>query len=184
MDRRIIKTKKAIRKAFAILIKQKTVENISVTELTNLADIDRRTFYLHYNTIMDIVLEIENEVITELNQQIGKNKNFKITDFFDCLDSIIIKNYDFFKCISSEANRYRMQIICARNLASLLESVFYVDSGLDKDIFDYYCEYVTTGITAIYIKWLTVANEISIDKLREIAITAVKDGWKMITKEN
>ena len=52
-DRRVEKTKQAMRHAFVELLKRKPYNAITISELTREADIDRRTFYLHYESIED-----------------------------------------------------------------------------------------------------------------------------------
>ncbi len=47
-DRRVRKTKKAIQDAYFRLLEKKRTEKITVAEITREADIDRKTFYLHY----------------------------------------------------------------------------------------------------------------------------------------
>lgn len=55
MDLRIKKTKRAIRSAFAELIKEKPMEKITVKEIAELAEINKTTFYAHYETVYDLV---------------------------------------------------------------------------------------------------------------------------------
>lgn len=184
MDRRIIKTKRAIRNAFSDLIKEKDIDKITITELTERADIDRRTFYFHYNTIMDIVMEIEKEVIQSLNEKFCEKVNgFEIHDFFSALNSIVFENYDVIKCVTHTTN-YRLHKECSNTLYSTLHKVFYERSGLDSNTFDYYCTYVTAGIMAVYIKWLSTSQNTDLDELCILATNAVKDGWLSITGQN
>ena len=49
MDRRIVKTRKAIRCAFAELLTQKTMQEITIKDIAETADINRKTFYAHYS---------------------------------------------------------------------------------------------------------------------------------------
>lgn len=61
MDLRIVKTKQAIKQAFIELIYETDIHKINVTALTKKAMINRKTFYLHYETIEDLIKEfIEN----------------------------------------------------------------------------------------------------------------------------
>lgn len=55
MDLRIKKTKRAIRSAFAELIKEKPMEKITVKEIAERAEINKTTFYAHYETVYDLV---------------------------------------------------------------------------------------------------------------------------------
>ena len=51
MDLRIEKTRRAIKKAFLALLCVKRLEQITVKELCAAADINRATFYAHYDTL-------------------------------------------------------------------------------------------------------------------------------------
>lgn len=55
IDRRVMKTKNALFEAFDRLTQKKDYAKISVSELAREADIDRKTFYLHYSSIEDMV---------------------------------------------------------------------------------------------------------------------------------
>lgn len=50
-DLRVERTRRAIRDAFIQLAAERDPDRISVTSLTNLAGINRKTFYLHYDSI-------------------------------------------------------------------------------------------------------------------------------------
>ena len=47
-DRRVRKTKRAMTEALASLLEKKPLNEISVREISEIADINRGTFYLHY----------------------------------------------------------------------------------------------------------------------------------------
>lgn len=79
MDLRVLKTEKSIIKAFMELRKKKPVEKITVRELSEIAMINKATFYLHYSDIYELADEIENNIIQE------------IFDELTCLDCILEK---------------------------------------------------------------------------------------------
>ena len=58
VDRRVRKTRQAFRKALLELLEEKPFEKISVTDLTNRADIARITFYKHYKSKEGLLLSI------------------------------------------------------------------------------------------------------------------------------
>ena len=51
MDIRVKKTKRAIQKAFVALLREKPVEKITVKEIAERAEINKTTFYSHYETL-------------------------------------------------------------------------------------------------------------------------------------
>lgn len=65
-DRRVIKTKKAIIKALSELIEEKGFNNITIKDLTEKADINRGTFYLHYEDKYDMLKSIEKDIFEDI----------------------------------------------------------------------------------------------------------------------
>ena len=61
-DLRTKRTKALIRKAFEEMICEMDYEQMTVKELTERATINRKTFYLHYNSLDDLLLEMQNEM--------------------------------------------------------------------------------------------------------------------------
>ena len=71
MDLRVKKTKRAIRSAFYELIKEKPLEKITVTEIAARAEINKTTFYAHYETVYDLVDQLEQEAVGEVISQLN-----------------------------------------------------------------------------------------------------------------
>ncbi|MDE7230040.1 MAG: TetR/AcrR family transcriptional regulator [Oscillospiraceae bacterium] len=63
MDLRVKKTKSAIINSFLQLRSKKPLERITVKELSDLAEINKATFYLHYKDIYDLSESLENELL-------------------------------------------------------------------------------------------------------------------------
>ena len=66
MDMRTKKTNRSIKNAFLQLRARKPVERITVKELSELAEISKATFYLHYQDIFDLSEQMEYEVIQNI----------------------------------------------------------------------------------------------------------------------
>ena len=73
VDRRVRKTKRSLRKALTTLLLQKDLKDISVMELTDLADVNRGTFYLHYRDIYDLYENTENQMLDEFKSIIDRH---------------------------------------------------------------------------------------------------------------
>lgn len=71
VDRRVRKTKKNIRDALTELMREKGVKDITVRELSELADINRGTFYNHYKDVFDLLEQIESEMFEEFSGAIS-----------------------------------------------------------------------------------------------------------------
>ncbi|MDR1117404.1 MAG: TetR/AcrR family transcriptional regulator [Oscillospiraceae bacterium] len=66
-DRRVSRTEKSIRNVFLDLLPQKSIYQITVSEIAALANIGRGTFYAHYTDIFDLLSQIEDEVIENVH---------------------------------------------------------------------------------------------------------------------
>lgn len=55
VDRRVRKTRRQLRECLITLLKEKKVQDITVRELTDMADLNRGTFYLHYKDVFDLL---------------------------------------------------------------------------------------------------------------------------------
>lgn len=71
-DKRIIKTKTALKSALLSLLKIQPMNTISISKLCNTARVDRNTFYCHYNIPEDILKEVLEEhkhtILNEINK--------------------------------------------------------------------------------------------------------------------
>jgi AcrR family transcriptional regulator len=98
-DRRTIRTKKMIRNALSELIEEKGFNDISITDLTKRADINRGTFYLHYTDKYDLLEKVENEVIQEIQEQTKDIDSINLLNI-DALNEplpFMIKLFEYFK---------------------------------------------------------------------------------------
>lgn len=72
-DRRVRKTRTLLQQSLIRLMEEKELQDISVKELADLADINRGTFYLHYTDIYDMLHKIEDELFIEFNDILDRN---------------------------------------------------------------------------------------------------------------
>lgn len=79
MDKRIQKTKYAIKKAFMELRQKKPLEKITVKELCELAYINKSTFYSHYEDIYALSDALEYEMVLEIVSSIPKDLDYNLS---------------------------------------------------------------------------------------------------------
>lgn len=65
-DRRTLRTKKLLRRALLEIIEEKGVEGITVRDLTDRAEINRGTFYLHYQDVPNLLDKLQEEIFAGL----------------------------------------------------------------------------------------------------------------------
>jgi len=81
VDRRIVRTKLAIREALVDLIDEKGFDALSVRDITERADINRGTFYLHYRDKFDLLEQTELGIIQDIEEIILQANSLNLADF-------------------------------------------------------------------------------------------------------
>ncbi|MFY0517917.1 TetR/AcrR family transcriptional regulator [Lysinibacillus sp. UGB7] len=66
-DLRVVKTKQALHNALLTLLGEKPLENISIAEICREAQVNRGTFYLHYDQKEKLFEEYFQEIMADLN---------------------------------------------------------------------------------------------------------------------
>ncbi|MCI8593969.1 MAG: TetR/AcrR family transcriptional regulator [Oscillospiraceae bacterium] len=69
-DRRVRRTRALLRQSLTGLLQEKSLREITVKELTERADVNRGTFYSHYEDLNDMMAQLENELFEEFEQVI------------------------------------------------------------------------------------------------------------------
>ena len=158
-DRRIRKTKQLLRQSFASLLAEKPLEDITVKELTERADITRGTFYCHYKDIYDLKDQIERELFDEFVAVIDgygvdnlrRELQPVMVDVFRFLQrnrefSMVISAYKtdnlFFAWVRSEIFR--------RGLSEWQRIYGFQDSLQ----WDYYLDFVVAGCVTMLQSWI------------------------------
>lgn len=67
-DRRVRKTKKALRQGQVALLEKKNLKDVTVRELTDTVDLHRGTFYVHYRDIYELYDKMWQEAIEEIRE--------------------------------------------------------------------------------------------------------------------
>ncbi len=65
-DLRYIKTEALIRETFRDMLKEMDYSKITIRELTERAKINRKTFYLHYRTLDDLLYHLQIEIYRDM----------------------------------------------------------------------------------------------------------------------
>lgn len=172
-DRRVVKTKAAIRGALLRLLGDKDLTQVRVTELADLANINRKTFYTHYQKVDDILNEIEDDFVTRLKKAITDNDQEsdrqRIHRVFEALNRIIEGDFELYQnLIRLDASTSLMNKI-KDALKQMMLSVAARRPTLPEEIAFASTEYVISGILSMYVEWLYSSRNLPLQKLADIA---------------
>lgn len=189
-DSRVKRTKKLIRKGLAELAKKKSINKITVKELTDLIEINRGTFYLHYKDIFDLVESIENSLYDEFNEII-KTVNPKTIletpiDILEKFCVFISENADAFVMLIGEngdANFvYRIGTVMNDAVFELFSSI-YPEMDSERYSFTYeYCKYGSVGLIRC---WIIENHDWTPRQVAELWLRLIARGvWGIMDKQS
>lgn len=181
LDRRQIKTKKAIIRAFFELTKDKDMSKITITELAKKADIDRKTFYLHFNSIADIYNELGRKVVDILKESIinsgmSLSDNNAIYGLFITINEILTGKIDVLKDIARK-NEFTEFVFCIKDIfCDELIKTLGIDNLPDTAKYRLTAEFIASGTVSMYLSWLKDEVDISMDELAQLAGSMIVNG--------
>lgn len=89
----VLRSKKLIKEAVRTLMLTKKASDIKITEITSLAEINRGTFYAHYDTVYDVISEIEDDIIDDFLGPVEKYIE-NVEDYFAYVKKSLLFLYE------------------------------------------------------------------------------------------
>lgn len=183
-DRRCVKTKKAIKKVFIKLMSEKNIREITIKEIADAADINRKTFYTHYADVNAVLDEIENDITGELDKilasyDIMKNR-YNPYLIFKELTNIINADVDFYKHLVQSTSNSKLLEKIKKMLKNKIIDIIQNEINMKKEVLSYAIEFVASGTLSIYEEWFNSEREISLEEVSEIAGVLAFDGINSI----
>lgn len=180
-DLRAIKTEKAILKAFHELSRETEFTKINVSALTERAGINRKTFYLHYHSIEELILSLQNEFIENLKEYLGNDLYTKDseTNFRNTIISFAKEPHFYYRILSY--GDYSKVIEIARNPAvQPFHSREHIDPPRFPE-FTYY--YLVAAVRSIFCLWYESGMKDPIEDIAEYGAYLVFHGVPMRKKK-
>lgn len=154
-DRRTAKTRKAIIEALAELLTEKELRSVTVKEITDIADINRGTFYKHYLDVYDLYDKMEQEILIDLGLLVLELEKLPADQVFTHLINYVDNNRAVFRMMFSPNNTSKLRDRFNR----LLEGLFrQIESAKNNKVISditlrYQTNYRSRGCTAIIALW-------------------------------
>lgn len=171
-DRRIRRTKKALKEALIEILKDKNVEGVTVSELANRADITRATFYQYYRDPVDMLEKLQEEISADLEKIVEKTEGGDAAGFFSLL----------FHYFYDDKMRAEILSFSVRNQTGYEKLGYYIhnkymlrwkDKYIDKSRkqYEYYRYYIVFGCIAVVENWVRGGIKETPEEMTEIAVS-------------
>lgn len=176
-DLRFIKNENLIRKTFRDMMAETEYSKISIKELTERAQINRKTFYLHYPSLDHLLTALQLELMEPTLQVISE------TSFPDDVEQIIQHSFEFMasldpvdKKILSSKGHFPEGL----NPPDLIRDHFFqkYDSFPEYDRFEsnLIITYFSVCLGVIYRQWEVDGQQISLEKMVPLATRLILHG--------
>ena len=184
-DRRDRKTRKLLKECLIRLLKEKRVQDITVRELTDMADLNRGTFYLHYKDVFDLLEKTEAELMDEFNSLVmsydAKDLKQHPALVFDDIFALVYDNADLVEILMGEngdlsfVNRLK-QLVREKCLRDWME-VFR--SG-DPQVFEAYFSFIVSGCVGLVQYWIQNGRKESPRQMASLTERIIKEGISVL----
>ena len=187
LDKRCKKTRKAIKTSLIKLMCKKEISAITITEIAEEADINRKTFYAHYKDLYDILDEMENDLIEKL---------FHILDNADIMRSMY-NPYPLFHELTAEINKdfeFYSLLVQSKNYNSLLNKIQEVfkeklleliteSTKTDQELLPFIIDFISSGIVSAYKEWFSSDRNISLEQLSKALSMLISNGLNSVLEK-
>ena len=161
------KSQEQIEKIFLQLIQKKNIEDISVSTICDIANLNRSTFYSNYIDIYDLAEKVKIQMAKEFGDfQISHNSKQDENGYLTMF-KYIKDNQIFFKTY------FKLESICPDvplNYHTELAEKYY-----DNKHIDYHIEFFRAGLNAVIKKWLNNGCKETPEEINEIITSEYKN---------
>lgn len=180
-DRRVRRTKKMLTQALTELMQQKQVNEITVKELTDRADMNRGTFYMYYKDIYDMLKTIENNMFNELNEILTRHEQDNVKQ----KTALLLKDlFSFMK-----ENSGMVQVLLSPNgdinflhqlnevlREKCLQYFKTAEQEIGDDTFDYQYSFIVFGTAGLIRSWVSRGYPESAEHMANLADAMIRRG--------
>ncbi|MFP5109279.1 TetR/AcrR family transcriptional regulator [Neobacillus sp. C211] len=138
VDRRVLKSQEAIKKAFIELLNEKGFDKMTIQDISDLANVNRRTVYLHYLDKFDLLDKLIEEHINNLKEMFVSLSETDINTAGQIIFEYFQSNYLFFSTmmVGGGAPYFRSRYLefSVELLKDEVDTSEGKNKGLNKDI--------------------------------------------------
>ena len=177
--RRVKMTKALLKTSLIELMKTKSIHTINIKEICSGADINRSTFYRHYNTQYELYDEIVNEILSELiNAYLTSRKNEDdMQDSIAAVLEVAEKKREVCLVILSDKGNVTMG-------ESFVKAITPVVPDETNELSTYVFHFIAAGLASIVWTWLSKPVRSSPKELASLIASMIKRGlYKTIIRQ-
>ena len=186
-DRRVRRTKQLIKQSLIELMHEKPFKDITVKDITERADLNRGTFYLHYVDIYDLLSKIEDETLQAIEEMMLDYRcKINMPSCYELLDelfSYIEDNRDLFEVLlhsQSEGIFLNKLQYLIKTMGLDLMNMIYKDTS--RPHYCYFLSVVLNGVLGVTEQWFNNGMDMSSTEMATMIDHFIMDGISILAK--
>lgn len=188
IDRRIIKTKRAIAVSLLQLLSEKPLEEITITELTLKADINRKTFYLHYSGIEDVATELLSKIEAMFNEaleySLAEGNVFIPAKFLEHIHGKITEENEIFRAFCLENTCAFFLRALSEKCLNALMTVYRNYTDINDASLRLCLAYMFHGALNLYVDWVRNPSPLPLSEVTALAVRLVERDTALLVNKN
>ncbi len=184
-DRRVRYTMMVIRQSFIRLLKEKPISKITIKEICEGADVNRATFYAHYEDQYDLLHKIENEVIDNINRTLYSYNLENVADvpgeMLDKILNYIKENGELFDLLLLNSNA---NLQFQRRITEIIGRLHFSSIAADREDSEYVYLFFANGAIGLIIKWLKDGMKKPVSEVTELIMRLSQYGREGVAVPN
>lgn len=180
-DRRVRRTRRQLQAALAALLQEKELKDITVRELTQLADVNRGTFYSHYKDLYDMRQQMEEELFQQLAGMLSAYGAEMIRGglkpILTAVFGFVLNNRAVFVTLLGRGGEEhffsRLQALIYGMYSKEWDGFYDLGSGAEVN---YYLEFVVSGVVGLVRAWARGGMEESAETMAALAEQMIVSG--------
>ena len=164
-------TKQSMIDAFWVIAKKRGLNNVTISEITKYADLNRGTFYVYFSDMNDLLAQAEDEIIEDLRSKVWsvfEDKNFADFQAVSAKVIEVFGEYDdnLFLLLGKDGDPQFLDHV-RKEAANVFNAVMKQEK--ENPYQDYIIAYVTSAFTGLLQFWHETGKEISLAELSGLA---------------
>ena len=184
-NRSVRNTKRRLREGLLRLLEEKPINEISVKELTELVDVNRGTFYFHYQDIYDLLRDMEQDFFDNFDRTLSENSPALDEDGFPVLDAVGAPYLHAVFSFLDDNRSFCRIMLSPRGDMQFVELVkervdrqcrFYwqlLAPGADERQSGMYNAFLINGCIGLIREWVNDRRDLSVESISELTATLI-----------
>ena len=182
-NRSVRNTERRLREGLLQLLEEKPINEISVKELTDLVDVNRGTFYFHYQDIYDLLHAMEDEFFVQFDRTLTEREPFaapneatgsEVSPYLRAIFSFLDDNRSFCRIMLGAHGDMQFVDRVKERVDSQCRLFWQILApGADELRYGMYNAFIINGCIGLIQEWVNDRRDLTVESISELTATLI-----------